>query len=488
MSKLANPVNTRIATTRSGQYKRVLGTPALVLFGLAYMVPLTVFTTLGYVSVLSEGHVAAAYVVTLATMLFTALSYGAMVRARPSSGSAYAYVRTSFGPNTGFLVGWTMMLDYILMPMICYLFFGVYLNAYFPDVPMSVWIAGAVVLVTALNVLGIKLVSRMNLILVGVQIVFVAVFVMVAVRAAGQGEVPSPLSPFFTPDMPVGGVLAGAAMLCLSFLGFDAVSTLSEETTNPRVRIPRAIILCTLIGGGLYMVISYAAQMVHPSYSFENVDAASLEVMNHAGGPWLSAFFTAAYCAGLFACAMASQASVSRVIYAMGRDGALPKKFFGKLNVRFSTPVNATLASGAFGLTALFVDGDLATSVISFGALTAFTLVNLSVIKHYLIDKGRRGAKSIVLYGLMPLIGTGLTVWLWTNLSGMTFLIGFIWVAIGLAVLAMNTNFFRRKMPTITLDEAEIDESGTAGVEGEAVPASSVRARGAAAAPDDAGA
>ncbi|WP_240630145.1 APC family permease [Specibacter cremeus] len=337
--------------------------------------------------------------------------------------------------------------------MICYLFLGIYLQQYAPDVPVAVWIVGAVVLVTALNVLGIKMVAKMNLIMVGVQIVFVAVFILASVRTMSGQAVPSLTAPFFSPDMPVAGVLAGSALLCLSFLGFDAVSTLAEETDNPRVRIPRAIILCTLIGGGLYIMISYTAQMVFPGYTFNNVDAATIEVMTHAGGNWLAVFFTAAYCAGLFACAIASQASVSRILYAMGRDAALPKRVFGKMNARFSTPVNATLISGAFGLTALFVDGTTAAAVISFGALTAFTFVNLSVIKHYVIDKGLRRPRDIVRFAVLPGCGVALTLWLWSNLNGLTFTVGFIWVGLGLVWLLSLTRMFRRRLPEITFNE-----------------------------------
>lgn len=439
-------------------YKRVLGLPALVLFGLAYMVPLTVFTTFGYVSVLSEGHVAASYVVTLVAMLFTATSYGAMVKAHPSSGSTYTFVRRTFGANTSFLVGWALMLDYILLPMICYLFLGIYLQPFTPDVPVAVWIVGAVVLVTVLNIFGIKMVAKMNLVLVGFQVVFVAVFILASVQKMGGQDLPSPFTPFFSPDMPIGGVIAGAAMLCLSFLGFDAVSTLSEETDNPRVKIPKAILLCTLLGGGLFILIAYVAQMVFPGYSFVNVDAATLEIMTHAGGDWLAVFFTAAYCAGLFACAMASQASVSRILYAMGRDAALPKRVFGQMNSRFNTPINATVISGAFGLTALFVDGTTAAALISFGALSAFTFVNLTVIKHYVIDKGDRGARTILRYAVVPGIGVALTLWLWSQLTEIAFWVGSIWVGLGLVWLLSLTSMFRRRLPEVTFEESETPE------------------------------
>lgn len=160
------------------QMARVLGLPSLLLFGLAYMVPLTVFTTYGIVTQTTGGHLSAAYVVTLVTMLFTAYSYGRMGAALPVAGSAYAYARKAFGGNVGFMVGWALLLDYLFMPMICYLVIGIYMSQYFPGVPSPVWIVGCIAAVLALNVLGIKLVTKANFALIGVQVVFIVVFVV----------------------------------------------------------------------------------------------------------------------------------------------------------------------------------------------------------------------------------------------------------------------------------------------------------------------
>src|SRR5690606_14545590 len=210
--------------------RRVLGLPSLVLFGLAYMVPLTVFTTYGIVTEMTEGHLPGAYVVTLTAMLFTAYSYGRMVQAHPFAGSAYTYTQKPFGPHLGFMTGWALLLDYVFLPMINYLVIGIYLNAAFEAIPTWVWILAAIVLVTGLNVLGIRMVSRMNFVLIAVQVVFVAVFLVGALRTiAGGPPLPAITEPFFGAGTDLSLVLGGAAILCLSFLGFDAVSTLSEE-------------------------------------------------------------------------------------------------------------------------------------------------------------------------------------------------------------------------------------------------------------------
>lgn len=438
--------------------QRVLGLPALVLFGLAYMVPLTVFTTYGVVTDSTAGHLPGAYVLTLVAMLFTAYSYGRMVAVHPYAGSAYTYTQKSFGGHAGFLVGWALLLDYIFLPMINYLVIGIYLNAQFPSVAQPVWIVAAIVLVTGLNVLGIRLVTRMNLMLVAFQLIFIAVFVIAAVRNICAGGTPSLTAPFFGGNPEYGALFAGAAILCLSFLGFDAISTLSEETHNPRRTIPRAIMLTTVIGGLTFIIVSYIAHLAFPDYkAFTDVDSASLDVMKHVGGSLLASFFTAAYIAGCFASAMASQASVSRILYAMGRDGVLPRRVFGRLSNRFRTPVLAILVVGAVSFVALFISLELAAAMISFGALAAFSFVNLSVIKHYVIDGGRRSAADIVRYAVVPGIGVALTAWLWTSLSSTTFVVGGIWVAVGVAYLVFLTRGLTRRPPQLALDEAELE-------------------------------
>lgn len=447
------------ATPSTTHLNRVLGMPSLVLFGLAYMVPLTVFTTYGVVTKTTDGHLPTAYIVTLVTMVFTAYSYGRMVQAHPFAGSAYTYTQKSFGPHLGFMTGWALMLDYIFLPMINYLVIGIYMSASFPAVPSWVWIVGAILAVTTLNVLGITLVTKANFLLVAFQLVFIVVFLAMSFRTVAQQGTPSLVQPLVDSDLQLSAVLAGAAVLCLSFLGFDAVSTLSEETRDARRRIPRAIMIVTLAGGAMFIGISYVGHLVFPRWQeFTNVDSAALDVMRSTGGAFLVVFFTAAYVAGCFASAMASQASVSRILYAMGRDGALPRRVFGRLHKHFLTPFLATLIVGLISLVALAISLGLAASMISFGALVAFSFVNLSVIKHFVIDQGRRGSRDLIQYGVVPGIGVLLTLWLWTSLSGTTFQVGLAWVAAGFVYLLGLTRLFTRRPPELRLSEEELAE------------------------------
>nr|WP_240630307.1 APC family permease [Specibacter cremeus] len=433
--------------------RRVLSVPALVLFGLAYMVPLTVFTTYGIVNQITDGRLPLAYIVTLVTMIFTTISYGSMVRAYPVAGSAYAYASRVFGPKAGFLSGWSLLLDYMLLPMINYLIIGIWLGQTFPAVPTWVFVLAAIILVTLLNLLGIVHVARANMVIVGAQAVFIVVFVVMALLALNSGT--NFLAPFTgTGAGGISPLFAGAAVLCLSFLGFDAVSTLAEETKNARRDVPRAILLVTLIAGALFVVLSYLSYLVLPTTNFHNVDSASLEVMAKLGGDFLVAFFTAAFVAGSFGSAVASQASVSRILYSMGREGVLPRAVFGRLSVKGAVPVLSILVVAVVSLLALVTSLDVVASMISFGALVAFSVVNLAVIRHYLFVERRRGAKSMIVYGAVPTIGFLLTAWLWTSLSQVALTVGLGWVAVGIIILAITTRGFRKASPSWQMDEA----------------------------------
>jgi amino acid transporter len=453
MSQAAIPA-TDVGTDAAPKLKRVLGVPSLVLFGLVYMVPLTVFTTYGIVTEMTGGRVAVSYVITLVAMLFTARSYARMSVAYPYAGSAYVYTQRSFGGAVGFLAGWSLMLDYLFLPMINYLVIGIYLEAAFPAVPAWVFILASIVIVTVLNVIGIVSVARANVVIIAVQAVFIGAFVVFGL-ASLSGQQVDPLAPFIGDGTVEGpGVLfAGAAVLCLSFLGFDSVSTLAEEAKEPTRSVPRAIMITTIAAGVIFIGLSYLAQLVFPSNAFTDVDSAALDVMQTAGGEFLAVFFTAAYVAGAAGSALTSQASVSRIIYAMGRDGVLPTRVFGRLSARFKTPVVAVLCVSAVSLLAVWIDLGLLAGMISFGALVAFSVVNLSVIKHYYIDRKERAGVQVLRNLVLPLIGFALTVWLWTSLSVETFIVGLSWLAIGVLLLAIVTRGFRRPTPMLDLKE-----------------------------------
>ncbi|KAA8996676.1 APC family permease [Affinibrenneria salicis] len=435
--------------------RRVLRLPALIFFGLVYMVPLTMFTTYGVVTEITGGRTASAYLITLFAMLFTALSYGMMVRKYPVAGSTYSYSSLAFGSNIGFLTGWALLLDYLFLPMINYLLIGLFLNIAFPQVPAWVFVVAAIALVSVFNTIGIGSVAGLSNVIVGAQIIFVLVFIAMSSRHLAGLPSLDLMAPWLgdgtQPGFPP--LMAGAAILCLSFLGFDAVSTLAEETPHPKRDIPRAIVITTVIAGLLFTLLAVISQLVYPGSVFNDAEVAANDVMMKAGGAFLNSFFTAAYVAGAAGSALASQTSVSRIIYCMGRDKILPTRLFGRLSARFNTPVAAILVVSLISLLATVTSLTTLASMISFGALVAFSATNLAVIRCYLHQEGRRRPRDLLCYGLLPAIGTGLTLWLWTSLSAHTLIIGLVWCAAGFLYLLWLTRGFSRKPPTVSFSE-----------------------------------
>nr|WP_243752100.1 APC family permease [Leucobacter weissii] len=430
----------------------------MVLFGLAYLTPLIVLGIFGVIASETGGASASAYLIALIAMLFTANSYGRMARAYPVAGSAYTYVRRTIDGRVGFMVGWAILLDYLFLPMVIWLIGGSYLQAQFPGIPMPVWILGFILITSALNIIGIKVADRTNLVLMTFQILVIAFFVALSiaqvVRADGAGGLIS-ASPFVGIDAGFAGIAGGAAIAAYSFLGFDAVTTLTEETVEPRKTVPKAIMLVALIGGGIFVVVSYATQLVHPGGVFENSDAAAFEIAVAIGGNLFGAVFLAALVIAQFTSGLAAQAAGSRLLYAMGRDGVLPRRFFGAVNPRFRTPVLSILAIALVGLIATFMDVATSTSFINFGAFIAFIMVNLSVVVHW--AKARRRGESLhpVPYLVFPVIGMIVIAVLLVQLDLNAITLGSVWLLLGLLVLAITTRGFRRQPPELAVDEAE---------------------------------
>ncbi|WML29019.1 APC family permease [Neobacillus sp. OS1-32] len=443
------------------QLKRSLNFFHLVLLGLAYMAPLTVFSTFGIVEDISRGATPAAYLVALIAMLFTAYSYGRMSKAFPIAGSAYSYTQKSISSHLGFMVGWVILMDYLFIPMINFLILGLYMTDYFPSIPLSVWIIGMIVLVTAFNLIGMKVTVTMNMILLGFQYLVLIIFVILSIKAlingTGQGTVFS-LQPFMNEHTSIIAVFSGASILCLSFLGFDALTTFAEETIKPAKTIPKAIQFVTLFAGTCFIIISYLAHLIHPDFtSYKNLDTASIEVAKIIGGTLFNALFIAAIVVTCFTSATASHASVSRILFAMGRDSVIPKKFFAYIHPKFRTPANNIILVGIIALAALFTDLVTITSFINFGALFAFTFVNLSVVAHYFIKGKQRSLRGTIQYLIIPIIGAGISLKLWSDLDVKSMTLGCIWAAVGLLYLIYKTKLFRVQPPQ--MDFVNVEET-----------------------------
>ena len=436
--------------------QRTLSLGSVVLFGIAYMTPIIVLGTFGILAQSTAGMVPAAYLAALVAMFFTAMSYGRMASAFPVAGSAYSYVRKAISPKLGFIAGWAVLLDYLFLPMAIWLIGAAYLHSAFPAVPQWIWVLAFIGVTSAINIVGLKLANGINALLMLVQFLVLIAFVVLCVHYIG-GDASTPLwtvKPFFNGDMQMPLIMSGAAIACYSFLGFDAVSTLTEETRDPRRTIPRAIMLITLIGGLIFVGVSYFVQIAHPSFEFTDVDSAAYEIARNIGGDLFVSIFLIGLIVGQFASGLSAQASGSRLLFAMGRDGVLPKSFFGTLHARFGTPVNSILLCAVVALLALKLDVTTSTSFINFGAFLAFSLVNLSVIFHYWIGAQQRGLREHVLFLVFPTIGLVADLWLMVSLDHLAIYLGLSWLAIGLVYLGFLTRGFSQQPPEMDFQEA----------------------------------
>ncbi|PZD97154.1 Putrescine importer PuuP [Paenibacillus sambharensis] len=405
--------------------------------GLAWMTPMIYFSVFGIAYDASQGMITEAYLLSVIAIFFTAFSYSIMARIFPGSGSSYTYVKQSMHPIPGFTVGWAILLDYLFSPIIACLTFGIYLNAQFPAIPAYVWIVLLNIILAIVNIAGIKFSASLSKLFVLFQILFFAFFCTYLIRGfEGFDDV---VQPFTNLDVGLPTILAGTSIICFSFLGFDTVSTLAEETINAKKTIPRAIMLIILVASVLYITTSYLIQISYPGLTFVNLDSAGFELMKMAGGAMLGAIFTTVLIFAIFTQGLTSVTSVSRLLYVLGRDSILPKTFFGAIHPKFRTPVNNIVLVSIISLLALVISLDMAVKFVSFGALTSFAFVNLSVIAECYIKRGQRSWKQTIQYLIFPLMGASFIFWLITLMDADALLLGSTWLAAGLGYYVFRT-------------------------------------------------
>ncbi|MCK7631964.1 APC family permease [Shewanella sp. JNE10-2] len=429
--------------------KQTLNLWQVVVMGLAYLTPMAVFDTFGIVSEITSGHVATSYLFALAGILFTAFSYGHLVRKYPYAGSAYTYAQKTFSPNVGFMVGWSSLLDYMFMPMINMLLAKIYLTAMFPNVEPWIFIFALVTIMTLLNLKGIDLVANFNGVIVFAQLAIIVVFIglMGYSISLGEGEgVIASVRPFYADNMAMAPLFTGATILCFSFLGFDGLSSLTEETKDAQRVIPRAIVLTALIGGVIFVGVSYFLQLYFPDISrFQQLDAVLPEIALYVGGNLFQSIVLVATTVAVLASGMAAHAGVARILYVMGRDNMLPRKGFAYIHPKWRTPAFNVLLVGALALSAVSFDLEMALALVNFGALVAFTFVNLSVIvQFYVRDQRNQSLRDHLQYLVLPLCGAGTIGVLWVNLEPQSLELGLIWAAVGAMYLALRSFRLRR--------------------------------------------
>jgi amino acid transporter len=251
--------------------------------------------------------------------------------------------------------------------------------------------------------------------------------------------------PFYDPatfSLPV--VLTGASIACLTYIGFDGISTLSEEVENPRRNILRATVLVCLVTGVLASLEVYAAQLVWGDWKgFPDVDTAFVHVAGKAGGVFLFGLINTTLLVANIGSGTSAHLGAARLLYGMGRSDALPRRFFGAIDARRNIPRNNVILVGALALVGgLSLSYQLGAEMLNFGAFIAFMGVNLAAFMHYWARGTQRRAQDFVL----PLLGFAICFYLWWSLRWPAKLAGGAWLAAGVLYGAVKTRGFRRNL------------------------------------------
>lgn len=441
------------------QLRRVLTLWDLVFYGIVLIQPIAAVPLFGIADKLSRGHVVTTILIAMIAMMLTAFSYGRMATAYPAAGSAYTYVGRELNPHLGFLTGWAMTLDYLVIPIINTIYGALTLARLFPGVPYIVWAAMIAALTTCLNLWGIRSTARSNIVLLVVMSAVIVAFLILAVHYLvhldGVKALFS-LHPFYDPGKTDFSSIATATSLAaLTYIGFDGVTTLSEEVHDPKRNILRATVLVCFLTGVFSGIQVYLAQLVWPDFStFPNVETAFMDVSRRVGGLALFDGMAFILVVASIGSGLAGQAGAARLLFGMGRDNALPRKIFGHIDPKHRVPTyNIWLIGVIAFLGAMFLNWERAAEVLNFGAFLAFMGVNLAAVRHFYLSSGRKGQRQVAKDLLLPAVGFIFCLWIWWSLPRPAKIVGCFWLAGGLIYSGIMTRGFRK--PPTTMDFSE---------------------------------
>ena len=459
-----------MATTSSApastapRLRRTLTLWDLILYGAIVIQPVAPMSVFGVLSQRGHGHVVTTILIAMVAMLFTAISYGRMARAYPSAGSAFTYVGQEINPALGYVTGWSMVMDYMLNPMICIIWISQQAHVFAPGVPYGAWAVFFALVFTGLNIQGVKTSARLNAGLAAAMGVVISIFFVAAARYIFGNAHDSAgffTRPFYDPQMwNAKAVLGGTSIAVLTYIGFDGISTLSEEAENPRRNILLATVLTCLVIGILSALEVYAAQLVWPaSQPYPNVDTAFTFV---AGRAWQPLFAVVGFTLVVanFGSGMGAQLGAARLLYGMGRSNALPKSFFGAVDPKRHVPRNNVVFVGALALAGAFLlpaaageatGYELGANLLNFGALIAFMGVNAAAFVRYYLREQEKKLVNLV----PPILGFVICFLLWWNLSTKARIFGALWMIVGIAFGAWKTRGFRSGLVDFELPPEE---------------------------------
>lgn len=434
--------------------RRTLKLRHLILYGIIIIQPTAPMSIYGVVSNAARGHVVTTILIAMVAMLFTAVSYGRMARVYPSAGSAYTYVGKELHPLAGYVVGWSMLMDYMLNPIICAIWCSAAAQNVIPQIPYAAWALAFVLVFTGLNLRGVQASGRVNAILAFGMSIVVVIFIAASIRYIALVARPVGgqwLLPFYDPaTFAPGRIFHGTSIAVLTYIGFDGISTMSEEVENPRRNILLATVLTCFVIGVLSAIEVYLAQLVWPGrvpFPLSMVDTAFVEVSRRVGGTILFQLLNATLLIANMGSGIAAQFGAARLLYGMGRANALPQRFFGVVSPKTRIPRNNVLLLGGVTLLGTFLMSfEQGAELLNFGAFIAFIGVNAAALIHYKF----RSQEKVAFAALSPLCGILVCTFIWLNLNLNAKLLGAAWIIVGLIlyfIMRKTTNRPAAELP-----------------------------------------
>jgi len=453
-----------VTAANGPRLRRALGLWDLILYGLIVIQPTAPMPVFGVMTQRAHGHAVTTVLIAMVAMLFTAISYGRMARAYPSAGSAFTYVGSEIHPALGYVTGWSMAMDYMLNPIVCTILCSKFTLNFFPEVPYAILVIFFISLFTGLNLFGIRTSARINETLAAGMGIVILIFLAAATRyvlKTPHDGLAFFTRPFYDPQsFTLPTVLGGTSLAVLTYIGFDGISTLSEEAENPKRNILLATVLVCLLTGLLASVEVYSAQLVWPgSQPFPDVDTAFVHVAGRAGGAWLFMMINITLLVATIGSGMGSQLGAARLLYGMGRGNALPKSFFGAIEPKRRIPQNNVMFVGVLALAGTAVlTFERAAELLNFGALLAFMGVNAASFTRYFWRERQRTLTNF----LVPVLGFAICLLLWLNLSRPAKIAGAIWMLLGIAYGAIRTRGFRAELVSFDVPDDTATAEGAA--------------------------
>ena len=458
MSNQANISQTSV-NQETPKLKRVLGLWDLIFYGIVLIQPIAAIGLFGIASKASHGHMVTTLLIAMVGMMLTAISYGRMAALYPSAGSAYTYVGKGLNSHIGFLVGWVMFLDYLIVPIISSVYGSLTLQRLMPSVPFIAWVIMFVIIITFINLRGIKSSARSNEFLLAIMSVVIGIFIVLAIQYIFREDGWKGLfsyKPFYNPDtFNLGAIMVATSFAALTYIGFDGVTTLAEEVKNPKRNMLLAPVLVCLFTGLFSGIQIYLAQLVWPDYNtFINPETAFFDVSGRVGGQLLFNAIAIIIVIASLGSAIAGQVGAARLLFAMGRDGIIPKKLFAHLDSKSGNPTYNIVLLGIItfiGSVVLSYQG--AAELLNFGAFLAFMGVNIATIRQFLFRRPVGEKPNILLDVILPILGFLVCFIIWISLPTPAKITGGIWLLAGLLYLFIKTRGFKQKPIMIDFKE-----------------------------------